>query len=169
MIGRPSRLFAVLLALALAVGACSDDDDAGDDVVDRTTTSADGGDGRDDTTTSSDPGAAETTTTGAGTPPTSAPPAAGGDAPGDGVIELTIIGGDVEGGVRRERVKQNAQVTIRVTSDVADELHVHTYDLTVDLVPGQSADLTFLAKVPGVFEVELEERGKKVLELEVRP
>lgn len=169
MIGRPSRLFAVLLALALAVGACSDDDDAGDDVADRTTTSADGGDGRDDTTTSSDPGAAETTTTEAGTPPTSAPPAAGGDAPGDGVIELTIIGGNVEGGVRREQVKQNAQVTIRVTSDVADELHVHTYDLRVDLVPGQSADLTFLAKVPGVFEVELEERGKKVLELEVRP
>ncbi len=84
-----------------------------------------------------------------------------------GVIDLVITGGNVEGGVRRVKVKQGDQVTIRATSDVADELHLHTYDLKVDLVPGQSADLTFLAKIPGVFEVELEGRGKKVLELEV--
>ena len=43
-----------------------------------------------------------------------------------------------------------------------DELHLHAYDLTVDLVPNQSADLTFLAKITGVFEVELEKR--KVIE-----
>ena len=180
MTGRPSRLLALLLALALALGsgACSDDDDDRDDAGARTTTTnsedADA-DAEDDaaagaTTTTVAPGASEdTTTTAAGGTPTSAAPAAGGDEAGDGVIEVTITGGNVVGGVRRVPVKQGAQVTLRVTSDVADELHVHTYDLRVDLVPGQSADLTFLAKVPGVFEVELEERHKKVLELEVRP
>ena len=181
MTGRPSRLLALLLALglALALGACSDDDGDGDGRTARTTTSTtaeddegeDGdGDGAASTTSTTAVSAGdETPTTAAGGTPTSAAPAAGGGEPGDGVIEITITGGNVEGGVRRVPVKQNAQVTIRVTSDVADELHVHTYDLRQDLVPGQSADLTFLAKIPGIFEVELEDRHKKVLELEVRP
>ena len=173
MIGRPSRPVALLVVLVLALvgGACSDDDDPVDGAA-LTTTTTDERDGEDGDDASTSTVAGDPTTTsaaGGATTPTSEPPAAGGDAPGDGVIELTIVGGNVEGGVRRETVKQNAQVTLRVTSDVADELHVHTYDLKVDLVAGQSADLTFLAKVPGVFEVELEERHKKVLELEVRP
>ena len=174
MSGRPSRLLALLLVLGLSLAgaACSDDEDddegTGGAARTTTTTSADG-DGTTTTTTAAGGTGGETTTTAAGGAPTSAPPAAGGDEPGDGVIELTIRGGSVVGGVRREAVKQNAQVTLRVTSDVAEELHVHTYDLRLDLVPGQSADLTFLAKVPGVFEVELEKAGKKVLELEVRP
>ena len=174
MTGRPPRLLTLLLlVLALVGGACGGDDgdDGGDDTAATTTTSADVDGGEDGTTTTGVAGDATSTTTAAGatSSSTSAPPPAGGDEPGDGVIELTIKGGNVEGGVRRETVKQNAQVTLRVTSDVADELHVHTYDLRVDLVPGQSSDLTFLAKIPGVFEVELEGRHKKVLELEVRP
>lgn len=172
MTGRPSRLLvlALTLGLALAGGSCGEDDDPDDAAADRTTTTTMAADdGSTTTTTASPAGEATTTTTAAGGAPTSAAPAAGGDEPGDGVIELTITGGNIAGGVRGEQVKQGAQVTIRVTSDVADELHVHTYDLRLDLAPGRSADLTFLAKVPGVFEVELEERGKKVLELDVRP
>lgn len=172
MIGRPSRLLAVVVTVAIAVagGACSDDGDDGDGALaDRTTTTVGAARDESDDSTTTTPTAETTTTAAGGGAPTSAAPAAGGDAPGDGVIELTITGGNVEGGARREQVKQGAQVTIRVTSDVADELHVHTYDLKLDLVPGQSADLTFLARIPGVFEVELEERRKKVLELEVRP
>ena len=171
MTGRPPRLLAVVLTVALIVasGACTEDGDGGGDaVVDRTTTTAGAARGESVDSTTTTP-TAETTSTAAAGAPTSAAPAAGGDAPGDGVIELTITGGNVEGGARREPVKQGAQVTIRVTSDAADELHVHTYDLKLDLVPGQSADLTFLARIPGVFEVELEERRTKVLELEVRP
>lgn len=170
MTRRPSRFVALLLTLGLAAGACGDDDDAGEDIADpTTTTTTTDGSVATTSTTAAAGGGATTTTAATGGGPTSAPPAAGGEDAGDGVIVLTITGGNVEGGVRRERVKQGAQVTIRTTSDVADELHVHTYDLKVDLVPGQSADLTFLANVPGVFEVELEERHKKVLELEVRP
>jgi hypothetical protein len=121
------------------------------------------------TTTTSD----ETATSGSNSVTTTAPAGSTTTEPGaepqNRVIEINIVGGSVEGGVRRETVKQNEQITIRVTSDVADELHVHTYDLKLNLTPGQSADLTFLAKIPGVFEVELEKRAKKVLELEVRP
>ena len=172
MTGRAPRPLAILvvLGLTLAGGACGDDDDAGDSAeATTTTTAAENEDGGGTTTSTTAASGDVTTTTAAGGKETSSPPVAGGDDPCDVVIELTITGGNVAGGVRRETVKQGSQVTLRVTSDVADELHVHTYDLKIDLVPGQSADLTFLAKVPGVFEVELEGRDKKVLELEVRP
>lgn len=170
MTGRAPRLLALLLALGLALagGACSDDDDDPGDASDARTTTTAADDDKADSTTTTAAATGATTTTAASGSATSAPPAAGGDAPGDGVIELTIRGSDVEGGVRREVVKQGAQITLRVTSDVADQLHLHTYDLKLDLVPGQSADLTFLAKMAGVFEVELEQRKKKVLELDVR-
>jgi hypothetical protein len=162
-----ARLLAVLLALALLGSACGKDDDD-EDTAATTTTSTTAGSGTgttgDETTTTAAGGAA-TTTTAAGSGITTTAPPAGGES--EGVIELSIVGGNVEGGVRREKVKQGSQVTIRVTSDITDELHLHTYDLKIDLVAGQSSDLTFLAKIPGVFEVELEGRGKKVLELEV--
>jgi hypothetical protein len=167
MTGRSPRLLAALLVAALAfAGACSNGDDGGGDARATTTTSSTAAGAATTTTTAA--GGATTTTASAGGSTTTAPPA-GGDAAGPGVIELSIVGGNIEGGVRRETVKQGSQVTLRVTSDVSDEIHVHTYDLKLDLVPGRSADLTFLAKVPGVFEVELENRGKKVLELEVKP
>jgi hypothetical protein len=51
---------------------------------------------------------------------------------------------------------------------VADEVHVHGYDLTVDLEAGQPGELTFTPNAAGVFEVELEEHGLQLLELEVR-
>jgi hypothetical protein len=159
--GLPALVLLLLLVL-LPTGACSNSDDEAKNPTGRTTTTASRGAS---TTSSSDRSATTTTAVGGG--PTSTAVPSGGE--GQGVIELVIVGGNPEGGVRRETVKQGAQVTLRVTSDVADELHVHTYDLKLDLVAGQSADLTFLAKVPGVFEVELEDRGKKVLELEVRP
>jgi hypothetical protein len=177
MSGRPTRPLALLLALlttlglGLGLGACSDDDDEGATSGGSATTTTAAGDGHDgdETTTTAAADGATTTTSASSGGPTSAPPVAEGDQPGDGVIDLTIAGGSVVGGVRRESVKQGSQVTLRVTSDADGEIHVHTYDLRLDLAAGRSADLTFLAKIAGVFEVELEGPKKKVLELEVRP
>jgi hypothetical protein len=59
-------------------------------------------------------------------------------------------------------------VTIRVTSDVADEVHVHGYDLMTDVDPGTPATVTFDATIPGVFEVELEKLGQQLLTLQVQ-
>ena len=168
------RLLVAPLVMVLLAGACGgDDDDDSTDTADTTTSTTEGS----GTGTTDEDGASTTTTAGgtagggsdttAATAPTSTATPRGGE--GVGVIDLSIVGGNVEGGVRREKVKQGSQVTIRATSDVADELHLHTYDLRIDLVPGQSAEMTFLARIPGVFEVELEERHRKVLELEVGP
>jgi hypothetical protein len=51
---------------------------------------------------------------------------------------------------------------------VADEVHVHGYDLTAALTPGQPTELTFAATIPGVFEVELHDAGTVLLTLQVQ-
>ncbi|WP_436792718.1 hypothetical protein [Actinospongicola halichondriae] len=82
------------------------------------------------------------------------------------VIEVTVDGGEVAGG-GRTKVALGDPVTIRVTSDVADHIHLHGYDVMVDVAAGETVDLTFDATIPGVFEVELEESGLQLLELEI--
>ena len=59
-------------------------------------------------------------------------------------------------------------VTLRVISDVADEVHLHGYDKHVDVEKGGTADLTFTATLTGVFEAELETRALRLTELQVQ-
>ncbi len=82
------------------------------------------------------------------------------------VIELVITDGKLEGGARREQVGLGDTVTLRVTGDSTDEVHVHGYDLFIHLVDGVG-ELTFEASIPGVFEVELEGPHTLLLRLEV--
>lgn len=82
------------------------------------------------------------------------------------VIEVTVAGGRVEGGGRTS-VPLGDVVTIRVTSDVADHVHLHGYDVLDEVAAGATAEMTFTADIPGVFEVELEDAGLALLELEI--
>jgi len=106
---------------------------------------------------------------------------AGGDEPADpapspggptttaagAVVAVTVRGGQVLG-PSRQRVERNERVTVRVTSDVADEIHVHGYNQTVPVAAGATAELSLVASIPGVFEVEFERSGKLLFTLEVR-
>ena len=82
-------------------------------------------------------------------------------------IEVTVAAGEVSGDTGRIPVPAGEQVTLVVTGDVADEIHLHGYDLTAALSPGTPAELVFDATVPGVFEVELHEAGTVLLTLPV--
>jgi len=84
------------------------------------------------------------------------------------VLAVTVRGGSVVEGASRQRATLNQPVTIRVTSDVADEVHVHGYDETVPVAAGGTAEVTFVADIPGVFEVEFERSHKLLFTLEVR-
>lgn len=142
-------VFAFVLAVAL-VGACGGDDEQptpGEPLTSDSTTTAPG------TGTSSE----DTTTT------SSAP------APEGTLIEVKVVGGRPEGGVQRGRATVGDTVTLRVTSGVADEVHVHGYDLSFDVGPGAPGEATFDATIPGVFEVELHDAGREILKLEVSP
>ena len=84
------------------------------------------------------------------------------------VLAVTVRGGSVVDGGSRQRATLNEAVTIRVTSDVADEVHVHGYDKKVDVAAGRTAEVTFVANIPGVFEVEFERSHKLLFTMEVR-
>lgn len=58
-------------------------------------------------------------------------------------------------------------IRLLVTADAPDQVHVHGYELTLDLAAGLPAELTFVADVPGIFQVELHEGGQLLCELRV--
>jgi hypothetical protein len=82
-------------------------------------------------------------------------------------IEVTFADGRAEGDTGRVAVAVGTPVTLVVTSDVADQVHVHGYDIEQELTPGRPATLQFDATVTGVFEVELHEADTVLLRLQV--
>ena len=85
------------------------------------------------------------------------------------VVEVEVAGGASSAAGQTVNAKIGQQVLIRVASDAADEVHLHGYDLKVDVAAGSSAEIEFVADIPGVFEVELEEAGLLLFELAVSP
>jgi heme/copper-type cytochrome/quinol oxidase subunit 2 len=58
-------------------------------------------------------------------------------------------------------------VVLSVSSDVADEIHVHGYDRKANVPAGATASVVFSANNPGVFEVELENSKLQLAQLQV--
>ena len=71
------------------------------------------------------------------------------------------------GGVPRFEASLGDLVDIVVTSDVDDEVHLHAYDMTVDVEAGGEATFRVEATIPGVFEAELHDAGFRIFELQV--
>ena len=119
-----------------------------------------------------DKGAAPTTSVS----PTTTAPATTGTEPTTTVpkppevvrIRITVRS-DTVPTVHRYSVTQGRQVEIVVDSEIADEVHVHGYDLMGDVAPGKPVTIAFKATAPGRFEIELEEHSLPIAELEVRP
>ncbi len=82
----------------------------------------------------------------------------------DGQVTIDANGSDSD----RVEVEQGQNVRLMISSDVAELVHVHGYNLFVELVPGETAILDFVAEAPGLFEVELEESGKFLFELSTK-
>jgi heme/copper-type cytochrome/quinol oxidase subunit 2 len=92
----------------------------------------------------------------------------GATAAGAQTVQIMVNGSDVQTAERRVKVPLDGKVRLEVTADRADEVHLHGYDRKVDIEPGTPAVLEFTADVPGVFEVELEDAGLKLVELQVQ-
>ena len=86
----------------------------------------------------------------------------------DKVIAVGFEGGEVTVESGTIEVDAGSVVEVRVNSDVAEHVHVHGYDLFGDLTPGNQLVMSFTADIPGVFEVELEDSGKLLFDLQVR-
>ena len=84
-------------------------------------------------------------------------------------VRIAVVDGQPQGGIVRESVDKDERVVILVKSDVADEIHLHGYDLSREVAVGGTARLPFVADLPGRFEVELEGSGVQIAELTVEP
>ena len=117
-------------------------------------------------------GVAETVTaeTQTETSPTATAPSAP-KPPPDGsdpvrTTRIRLVGHAVEGGVKSIEVEKGERVRIVVTSDLADDIHVHGYDIEQPVGPGAPYAFTFRADIEGIFEIEshqAEHAGKDAL------
>ena len=141
----PSVALVALVVVVLVAGSCSSDDD--DPAIGAPATTV----------------VASTTSTGSGGPTTTTPAA---PEPGVHRIEIELAEGRIIG-PERVKVPQGEEVHLVVRGDLDDEIHVHGYERTVALRRGAPAELRFVADLPGVWEVELHEAGRILVELEV--
>jgi copper(I)-binding protein len=115
----------------------------------------------DSTTASSTETTTETTTTETTTNTTTT------EAEKPTVVSIVVVNAAPQGGIVRQTVNKGDRVVLVVKSDVADEIHLHGYDLSRDVTAGGTARLPFTATLPGRFEVELESRGVQIADLTV--
>lgn len=86
------------------------------------------------------------------------------------VVAVTIAHGQVTPVNATLQAKVGQQITLRVTSDATDELHVHSvpdHKFKVAAAPNQT--FQFSVNVPGNVDVELHHLDRTVATLQVRP
>ena len=82
-------------------------------------------------------------------------------------ITVVVAGTTISGGGRKT-AELGKPLRIQVIADVKDEVHLHGYDKLVNVAAGKPATIAFTPDIPGVFEVELESKGLKLLDLVVK-
>jgi hypothetical protein len=90
-------------------------------------------------------------------------------APEPQIQTVRVVDGKPQGGIKTLSFKKDDQVRFKVQSDTADEIHVHGYDLKKDVSAGGSVQFAFKGDIEGRFEVELENAGVQIANLEVTP
>jgi predicted ATP-grasp superfamily ATP-dependent carboligase len=93
----------------------------------------------------------------------------GDDNGGGGVTTVRVVNAKPEGGIKKLAFKKGDQVSFKVVSDTADEIHVHGYDLMKDVEKGGSVSFSFKGSIDGRFVVELEDHKQQIAELDVTP
>jgi uncharacterized protein YdeI (BOF family) len=88
---------------------------------------------------------------------------------GGKVPTIVIRNGEPVGGIKELEYDAGDEIRFEVTSDVADEVHVHGYDLMQDVSAGGTVSFDFPAEIEGIFEAELEGRKEQIAEIRVNP
>ena len=90
-------------------------------------------------------------------------------SPSQKTFELVVEGKKLVSGPQTINVTEGDNVTIKITSDQEEELHIHGYDSSVDLQKDIQAHLSFTANITGRFIYELEKSETEIGALEVLP
>jgi major membrane immunogen (membrane-anchored lipoprotein) len=85
------------------------------------------------------------------------------------VIDVTIAGGNVTPTNQQVQAKVKQPIIVRVNSDAADQLHVHSNpEHTFDIKPENGQAFQFTVDVPGKVDVELHHLDKTVATITVQ-
>ncbi|MDQ2676674.1 MAG: hypothetical protein M3Y34_07670 [Actinomycetota bacterium] len=86
------------------------------------------------------------------------------------VPRIEIRNGEPVGGVQEIEVTEGDELRIDITTDAPDELHLHSYDVYLDIVPGKTNQLVVeKADIGGVVELESHSTGALLAEISVVP
>jgi hypothetical protein len=100
-----------------------------------------------------------------------------GAAAGDGeattgageVPTIVVRDGEPVGGIQTLEFDAGEEIRFRVSSDAAEEIHVHGYDIAKDVPAGGTIEFDFPAELEGIYEAELEQLGVQIAELRINP
>lgn len=144
----------VVLVVAFVIASGSGDDDKNDKTAASTQTQAAAAPPAATTSTGGD----DTATTPAETTP--AEPA---------IPVVTVKDAKPDGGIQKLEFTKGDRIRFKVVSDTTDEIHFHGYDVGQDVKAGGSTTFDVKATIEGRFEVELEDHGVQIAEVEVDP
>jgi hypothetical protein len=90
---------------------------------------------------------------------------------GDGgeVPTIEVRDGEPVGGIQTLEFSAGEEIRFRVSSDAAEEIHVHGYDIAKDVPAGGTIEFDFPAELEGIYEAELENLGVQIAELRINP
>jgi hypothetical protein len=85
------------------------------------------------------------------------------------VATIVVRNGQPVGGVQELEFARGADIRFVVESDIAEEVHLHGYDVAKDVSAGGEVSFDVPATIEGVFEVELEHSVVPLAEITVTP
>lgn len=85
------------------------------------------------------------------------------------VPTIEVRDGEPVGGIQTLEFSAGEEIRFRVSSDTAEEIHVHGYDIAKDVPAGGTIEFDFPAELEGIYEAELEGLGVQIAELRINP
>ncbi|MFC0625675.1 hypothetical protein [Kribbella deserti] len=84
-------------------------------------------------------------------------------------VDVKISGGKTEPSGSVVKVSKDEQITVNISSDIDDEVHVHsTPDRSFQVAAGQQVEETFSFGATGTYEMESHRLKKLIVKFEVR-
>ncbi|WP_346767668.1 cupredoxin domain-containing protein [Knoellia koreensis] len=146
--------YAAGLALVTALTACGGGDPAGGGGATSSSSTSS------NPTSSGSPTSSATSTTSASSSSTS--------TPAGRTVEVTITGRKVDPAPATVKLGVGEKLTLTVTSDHDDVLHIHGFDIEKNLKAGQPTTVELTGDAPGVYEVETHEPELRLLKIAVQ-
>jgi heme/copper-type cytochrome/quinol oxidase subunit 2 len=84
------------------------------------------------------------------------------------VLKISVQGRNVTPAPGRRTVSVGDRVQLVVTTDTANELHVHGVEIEKETKPGVPVTVNFTVKDPGIYAVELHHPELLLVQLVVR-